>query len=91
MPKVIALATVENSVEWEKSFRTHVDVFKAYTATAVDFATISDNEIAVCFDVENLETYLQQMDSPETEAAMAADGVRRENVRLIVLDKKVDL
>jgi len=91
MPKVIALASVENSVEWEKRFRTHVDVFKAYTATAVDFATTSDNKIAICFDVENLETYLQQMESPETEAAMAHDGVNRETVKLFVLDKKVDL
>jgi len=91
MTRVIALASVENSVEWEKRFRTHVDVFKAYTARAVDFSTTRDNEIAICFEVENLESYLPQMESPETEAAMAHDGVKRETVKLFVLDKKVDL
>jgi hypothetical protein len=91
MPRVVALASVENSAEWEQRFRTHVDVFKAYTATAVDFATTSDNEIAICFEVENLDTYLQQMKSPEPEAAMAHDGVKRETVKLFVLDKRVDL
>jgi len=91
MPRVVALGAVDDSVEWEKRFRTHVDLFKAYTATAVDFAATSDNEIAICFEVENLQTYLEQMESPETEAAMAHDGVKRETVKLFVLDKKLDL
>ena len=91
MPKVIVTAQVENSANWENGFRSHAGLFKDYTATAIDFSTTDDNEVAILWDVTNLDRYLELMDSPETAEAMAQDGVKRETVRVYVLDKELDL
>ncbi len=91
MPRVVVMAQVEDSADWEKSFRTHGKLFTEYSATAVSFATTDDNEVAICFDVEDLQTYLEQMASPETEAAMAQDGVKRETVKVFVLNRAIGL
>ena len=91
MPKVIVTAQVENSANWENGFRNHAGLFNDYTATAIDFATTNDNEVAILWDVTNLDRYLELMDSPETAEAMAQDGVKRETVRVYVLDKELNL
>jgi len=38
-----------------------------------------------------LAKYLELMDSPETAEAMAQDGVKRETVKVYVLDKEINL
>ena len=91
MPKVIVTAQVENSANWENGFRSHARLFKDYTATAIDFSATDDNEVAILWDVTNLDRYLELMDSPETAEAMAQDGVKRETVRVYVLDKELNL
>ena len=91
MPKVIVTAQVENSANWENGFRNHAGLFNDYTATAIDFAATDDNEVAILWEVTNLDRYLELMDSPETAEAMAQDGVKRETVRVYVLDKEFNL
>ena len=91
MPKVIVTAQVENSANWENGFRNHAGLFNDYTATAIDFAATDDNEVAILWEVTNLDRYLELMDSPETAEAMAQDGVKRETVRVYVLDKELNL
>ena len=91
MPKVIVTAQVENSANWENGFRSHAGLFNDYTATAIDFTATDDNEVAILWDVTNLDRYLELMDSPETAEAMAQDGVKRETVRIYVLDKEFNL
>ncbi len=37
---------------------------------------------------DDLDAFLEGMDSPETAEAMAIDGVKRETVKIYVLDKE---
>ena len=91
MPKVIVTAQVEDSANWENGFRSHAGLFNDYTATAINFSATDDNEVAILWDVANLDRYLELMDSPETAEAMAQDGVKRETVKVYVLDKEINL
>jgi hypothetical protein len=88
MPKVIVTAQVEDPVKWEEGFRTHGDLFRSQTVTAIHFATIDGNEVVCCFEPTDLDTYLEILDSDVTAAAMTMDGVKRETVKVVVLDKE---
>jgi len=89
--RVIVTAEVENSAIWVDAFRSHVDLFKSYTSTAIHFTATSDNEVAILWEVTDLDQYLAQMAAPETAEAMANDGVNQDSVKVYVLDKKIDL
>jgi len=89
--RAIITAQVEDSTNWEKGFRSHASLFNEYTATAIHFAATSDDEVAIVWEVSDLDTFLAQLDSPATAEAMAYDGVKRETVKIYVLDKKFDL
>ena len=91
MSRAIITAQVEDSANWENGFRSHVGLFRAYTATAIHFSTTNDNEVAILWEVANLDKFLEQLDSPETAEAMAQDGVKRESVKVYVLDKELNL
>ena len=87
--KVVVTAQVEDSEKWEQGFRTHADLFRSQTVTKpITFSTIEDNQVAVCFEPEDLDAYMKVLDSPATAEAMAFDGVKRETVRVFVLDKE---
>ena len=89
MPKVVVTAQVEDSVKWEEGFRTHGDLFRSQTITEpIKFGIIEGNQVAVCFEPEDLDTYMKILDSPVTAEAMTFDGVKRETVRVFVLDKE---
>ncbi len=89
MPRIVVTAQVEDLVKWEEGFRTHGDLFRSETVSgSIGIATNEGNEIAVCFDASDLDTFLQGMDSPETAEAMAFDGIKRETVKVFVLDKE---
>lgn len=91
MPTVIVTSQVEDSAKWEEGFRTHGGLFRDMTVTNIQFTTTDDNEIAIRFDVENLETYFEIFEQPITAEAMKFDGVKRETVKVFVLDKVFDL
>lgn len=89
MPKVVVVAQVEESVKWEKHFRTHGDLFRSQTTTKpISFGTIEGNQTAVYFEPDDLALFMKGMASPATAEAMAFDGVKRETVRVFVLDKE---
>ncbi len=89
MPKIVVTAQVEDPVKWEEGFRTHGDLFKSQTVTRpINIATIEGNEVAVCFEPDDLDTFLKILDSPATAEAMEFDGVKRETVKVFVLDKQ---
>ena len=89
MPKVVVVAQVEDSVKWEEGFRTHGDLFRSQTITKpINFGTIQGNQIAVCVEPDDLAVFMKGMDSPATAEAMAFDGIRRETVKVFVLDKE---
>ena len=91
MSRIIITAQVEDSANWENGFRSHVGLFKDYTATAIHFAATDDNEVAILWEVANQDRFLELLDAPETAEAMAQDGVIRETVKVYVLDKEFNL
>jgi len=75
MSKVIVAAQVQDLVKWEQKFRTHGELFKSYTVNRpVSYGTMAGNQVAVCFEPDNLETCLKMINSPVTGEAMAADA-----------------
>ena len=91
MARVIITAQVEDAGKWEAGFRTHGELFRSQTVQSLHFTATDNNEVALFAEVENLDTYLEVMGSPATAEAMAFDGVKRETVKVFVLDKQVEL
>ena len=91
MARVIVTAQVEDSAAWEKGFRTHGDLFNEYTATAIHFTATPENEVAIVWKIDDLDKFLGLMESPATVEAMEFDGVKRDTVKVYVLDKDFDL
>jgi len=91
MPKVITTAQVEEGTKWEDGFRTHADLFRKQSINKpIHFSVSKQNEVVICFEPDDLDTFMKVMDSPDTEKAMEFDGVKRETVKFIVLDKEFD-
>lgn len=92
MPKVVVTAFVEDSAKWEEGFRTHVDLFRSQTVTRpIHFAINEGNEVAVCIEPDDLGAFLSALGSAATAEAMAFDGVKRETVKVFVLDKDLQV
>ena len=90
MTKVILTAQVKNGDTWEKAFQTHGDFFRSQgRATSPIQYTRTGNEVALCSEVPDVGAYRKKVDSPETVAAMEQDGVKRETVKLFVLEKEL--
>ena len=89
MPKVIVTAQVEDPAKWEEGFRTHSELFRRMTVKRpINFSTIEGNEVAVCSEPDDLKTFMDIMDSPAVAEAMESDGVKRDTVKVFVLDKE---
>jgi hypothetical protein len=91
MPRVIITAQVEDSEKWKEGFRTHGALFQDQTVKVLHFTANDENEVALYQEVGDLETYFKVMSSPETAEAMAFDGVKRETVKIFVLDEEFTL
>ena len=52
------------------------------------FTTTQDNEVAIYVEPEDLDKFFEIFKSPATAEAMAFDGVKRETVKVYVLDKE---
>ena len=89
MAKVIVMAQVQDPVKWEAGFRTHGELFKSMGVRGSMHYAINGNEATVFADADNLETYMRIMQSQAVADAMAQDGVKRETVKIVVLDKEV--
>jgi hypothetical protein len=89
--KIIITAQVEDSSNWEKGFRTHGELFSGYTATAIHFTVTDENEVAILWEVTDVNTFLERLDAPGTAEAMAVDGVKQDTVKVFVLDKDINL
>jgi hypothetical protein len=91
MAKVLIMAHVENSVKWEAGFRSHADLFRTMSITTQEFTTTPNNEVAICSDTSDLPKYMEVLKSQATTDAMSSDGVKRDTVKIFVLDKEVKL
>ena len=89
MPKIVLTCQVKDPVKWEAGFRTHGDVFKTYKLQAPVSFSVTGNEVALCMETADLAAFKKAMESPATEKAMAFDGVKRETVKMFVLDKEM--
>ena len=91
MPRVIVTADVEDAAKMEKGFRTHGELFRSQTVNKpINFTVTELNQAVVLFEPDDLEKYMQVLDSPATAEAMDFDGVKRETVKVFVLDKEFD-
>ena len=89
MPTVVVTGSCEDAVRWEAGFRTHGDLFQSQgVRSPIKFATADGNRIGVIFEVEDLDKYFEGFESPETAAAMAEVGFKRETAEVFVLDKE---
>lgn len=88
MPRVVVVAGVEDLAKWEEGFRTHGDLFKNQTVTSCQYSMNEGNEVAVLFEIDDLDTYMKVLESAATAEAMAFDGIDRETVKIFVLDKQ---
>jgi len=91
MSRIIITAQVEDSTNWEAGFRTHGGLFNDYTATAIHFTATDENEVAILWEVTDVNTFLEHLNAPGTAEAMAADGVKQDTVKVFVLDKDFNL
>ena len=92
MTKIIITAQVEDSTKWEEGFRTHSDLFRSQTVSKpIDISINEGNEVALCMEVDDVDTFFKIMDSPATAEAMAFDGVKRETVKIFVCDRHFEL
>ncbi len=87
MAKIIVTAEVENATDWENGFRTHGDLFRDQSVHTIDFSVTSESEVGIVFECESAEKFLEFVDTPVTEEAMKFDGVKRDTVKIFVLDK----
>jgi hypothetical protein len=88
MPRVIFTAQVEDSAKWEKGYRTHGELLKSMTMPMAYFTTTKENEVAIYAEPNDLDKFFEVFQSPATVEAMAYDGVKRETVKVYVLDKE---
>ena len=91
MPKVIITAQVNNGAQWEAGFATHADLFRTYELIGPVEYSVNGNAIAVCMETNDLAVFQASINSPDTAAAMAADGVIRETVKFYFLDKTLEI
>ena len=89
MAKIILTADVEDGAAWERAFRTHGDLFKANGIGVVEYTLVDGGHVVMCTDTDDVGAYMDFVNAPETQEAMKHDGVKRETVKVAVLDKSL--
>jgi len=89
MPKVIITAHVQDPVKWEANFKTHGDVFKTYGLGSPVHYAVAGSEVTLCMEPKNLDSFMKAMQGKQTVDAMASDGVKRETVKIVPLNKEL--
>lgn len=91
MARVVVTGQVGDAAKWEEGFRTHGDLFRKMTVRKpIHFTATAQNEMILYIEPDDLDKYLEVLDSRATEEAMKFDGVKRDTVRIFVLDKQFD-
>jgi len=92
MAKIVLTAEVEDTAKWEKAFCSHADLFKKMgVATRYDYAIGEGNHVAVCAEAKDAAAFLTSLESAENVEAMKNDGVKRDTVKVFVVDKNLPL
>ena len=88
MAKIVVTLQAEDSTKWEEGYRSHGDLFRRMTGSSSHFTTTQDNEVCIFMEVDDVDKYMEILESDETVEAMGNDGVKRETVKVYVLDKE---
>lgn len=88
MPYIILTADVEDGASWEQAYRRHGDLFKAAGIGSVHYTVGDDNHVVMCTAVDDVGAYMDFVSAADTQEAMKHDGVKRESVKLFVLEKE---
>lgn len=86
MARVLVVAQCEDPKKWRENFVKHADLFRSMGATAPVSFGQDGNAVAVMLEVRDLDTYQKILQSQATADAMAMDGLRRDTVKMFVLD-----
>ena len=87
--KVVITAEVEDTAKWEQGFRSHGDLFRSQTITTpISMAIREGNQVAICAEPADLGTFMEILESPVTAEAMGHDGVRRDTVKVYLMDRE---
>ena len=91
MAKIIVTAKCKDQARWEAGFRSHAEFFRTEYGLSepVAYGMGEDNSVGTCFETDDLPRFLAAMASPETAQAMEGDGLERDTVRVLVLDKEL--
>jgi hypothetical protein len=91
MTKIVVIAKCKDQAKWEAGFRTHAELFRtAYGVTKpVLYGMGEDDYVAAFFETDDWAKAMSAISSPETAAAMEGDGLLRDTVQVLVLDKEL--
>ena len=71
------------------TIKTHGDVFKTYGLGAPVHYAVTGSEVTLCMEPKNLDSFMKALQAKQTVDAMASDGVKRETVKIIPLNKEL--
>ena len=92
MTRIVFTAKVKDAVKWEEGYREHAPMLrdKPGVTKPIHFSTSAEtNEICIQGEPDNLEKYLELVQTPEMVEAMEKNGVLRDTVKLYILDKQI--
>jgi len=90
MTRIVLTAQVEDAAKWEEGYRAHAPMIREFLGVTkpVHFsANVETNEICISVVPDDLEKYLELVQSSEIAEAMDKNGVKRETAKLYILDK----
>jgi len=89
MSGVVLTAHVKDPVRWEKSFRTHRDLFKESHVSLIHYTITGGNDVVMYSETDDVESYKRLVSSTAVVRAMEEDGVDRSSVKVYTLDKEL--
>lgn len=92
MTRIVFTAKVKDAVQWEAGYREHGPMLreKLGVTKPIHFTTdVETNEICIQGEPDDLEKYLELIQTPELAEAMEKNGVLRDTVKLYILDKQI--
>ncbi|MEM7222379.1 MAG: hypothetical protein AAF495_05335 [Pseudomonadota bacterium] len=90
MPKIVVTIQVEDLSKWEQGFKTHGALFRRQTIKGqYDYTMIhGENRVVLCAEVEDVDEFFEELETPQADDAKDLDGVKRESIRFYVLDRR---
>ena len=88
--EVLLTAEVADPAAWEQKFRTHGGLFRDQGTSSPILIGSDGHMVVVSQSVSDVDAFKRNIESPETVAAMVEDGVKRDTIKVFVLDRKFE-